>query len=117
VNYKVLEQIASKTSLKIDFGGGLKSDADLKIAFESGANQITGGSIAIKQPEVFKSWIQQYGADKIILGADAMNENRIHCVVLNTQGNPIPFANVMVFKSLIGFLFKNYRYFSFYAQR
>jgi phosphoribosylformimino-5-aminoimidazole carboxamide ribotide isomerase len=46
----------------------------LKIAFESGANQITGGSIAIKQPEVFKNWIQQYGADKIILGADAMNE-------------------------------------------
>ena len=74
VNYKVLEQIASKTSLKIDFGGGLKSDADLKIAFESGANQITGGSITIKQPEVFKNWIQQYGADKIILGADAMNE-------------------------------------------
>lgn len=74
VNYKVLEQIASKTSLKIDFGGGLKSDSDLKIAFESGANQITGGSIAIKQPEVFKKWIQQFGADKIILGADAMNE-------------------------------------------
>lgn len=74
VNYKVLEQIATKTSLKIDFGGGLKSDADLKIAFESGANQITGGSIAIKQPEVFKKWIQQFGADKIILGADAMNE-------------------------------------------
>ena len=74
VNYKVLEQIASKTNLKIDFGGGLKSDSDLKIAFESGANQITGGSIAIKQPEIFKSWIQQYGADKIILGADAMNE-------------------------------------------
>ena len=74
VNYKILEQIASKTSLKIDFGGGLKSDTDLKIAFESGANQITGGSIAIKQPEVFKNWIQQYGADKIILGADAINE-------------------------------------------
>lgn len=74
VNYKVLEQIASKTNLKIDFGGGLKSDSDLKIAFESGANQITGGSIAIKQPEVFKSWIQQYGVEKIILGADAMNE-------------------------------------------
>ncbi|MQP24212.1 1-(5-phosphoribosyl)-5-[(5-phosphoribosylamino)methylideneamino]imidazole-4-carboxamide isomerase [Flavobacterium sp. LMO8] len=74
VNYKVLEQIASKTNLKIDFGGGLKSDDDLKIAFESGARQITGGSIAIKQPEVFKSWIQQYGTDKIILGADAMNE-------------------------------------------
>jgi phosphoribosylformimino-5-aminoimidazole carboxamide ribotide isomerase len=74
VNYKVLEEIASKTRLKIDFGGGLKSDSDLKIAFESGANQITGGSIAIKKPEVFKNWIQQYGADKIILGADAINE-------------------------------------------
>jgi phosphoribosylformimino-5-aminoimidazole carboxamide ribotide isomerase len=74
VNYKILEQIATKTNLNIDFGGGLKSDADLKIAFESGANQITGGSIAIKQPEVFKNWIQQYGADKIILGADAKNE-------------------------------------------
>ena len=74
VNYKVLEQIASKTSLNIDFGGGLKSDADLKIAFECGANQITGGSIAIKNPDVFKSWIQQYGANKIILGADAKNE-------------------------------------------
>jgi phosphoribosylformimino-5-aminoimidazole carboxamide ribotide isomerase len=74
VNYKILEQIASKTNLKIDFGGGLKSDADLKIAFESGANQVTGGSIAIKQPEIFKSWLQQYGTEKIILGADAMNE-------------------------------------------
>ena len=74
VNYKVLEQIASKTSLNIDFGGGLKSDADLKIAFECGANQITGGSIAIKNSDLFKSWIQQYGADKIILGADAKNE-------------------------------------------
>lgn len=74
VNYKILEQIASKTNLKIDFGGGLKSNADLKIAFESGANQVTGGSIAIKQTDTFKSWIQQYGAEKIILGADAMNE-------------------------------------------
>ena len=74
VNYKVLEQIASKTSLKIDFGGGLKSDADLKVAFESGANQITGGSIAVKNLEIFKKWITQYGADAIILGADANNE-------------------------------------------
>jgi phosphoribosylformimino-5-aminoimidazole carboxamide ribotide isomerase len=74
VNHKILEQIASKTTLKIDFGGGLKSDADLKIAFESGANQITGGSIAVKNPEVFKSWLQKYSADKIILGADALNE-------------------------------------------
>ena len=54
VNHKILEQLASQTSLKIDFGGGLKSDADLKIAFESGANQITGGSIAVKNPNLFK---------------------------------------------------------------
>lgn len=74
VNYKILEQIASKTKLKIDFGGGLKSDSDLKIAFESGANQITGGSIAVKNRELFEKWIAQYGSDKIILGADANNE-------------------------------------------
>lgn len=74
VNHKILEQIASKTTLKIDFGGGLKSDADLKIAFESGANQITGGSIAVKNREIFEKWIADYGADKIILGADAINE-------------------------------------------
>jgi len=74
VNYKVLEDIASKTSLKIDFGGGLKSDKDLHIAFESGASQITGGSIAVKDPKIFKSWLHTYGADKIILGADAQDE-------------------------------------------
>ena len=70
VNHKILEQIASQTSLKIDFGGGLKSDNDLRIAFESGANQITGGSIAVKNPELFKEWISKYGSEKIILGAD-----------------------------------------------
>jgi len=74
VNYKVLETIAAKTSLKIDFGGGLKSDEDLKIAFNSGANQITGGSIAVKEPDTFTSWITAYGADKIILGADVKGE-------------------------------------------
>jgi len=74
VNYKVLEQIASKTNLKIDFGGGLKSDEDLKIAFGSGANQITGGSIAVKHSNIFESWISKFGADKIILGADCNNE-------------------------------------------
>lgn len=74
VNYKILEQIASKTSLKIDFGGGLKSNEDLRIAFECGANQITGGSIAVKNKEVFEGWINNYGSDKIILGADAKDE-------------------------------------------
>lgn len=74
VNHKVLEQIASKTGLKIDFGGGLKSDKDLQVAFECGASQITGGSIAVKNPNIFKSWLQKFGSDKIILGADANNE-------------------------------------------
>lgn len=74
VNHKILEQIAAKTTLKIDFGGGLKTDQDLHIAFESGASQITGGSIAVKDPTIFENWITTYGSDKIILGADAQNE-------------------------------------------
>ena len=73
VNYKILESICTKTNLKVDFGGGLKSDDDLQIAFSSGANQITGGSIAVKQPETFKRWLRVYGSDKIILGADCKN--------------------------------------------
>ncbi len=74
VNYEVLEQIATKTNLCIDFGGGLKSDNDLRIAFESGANQITGGSVAVKNPEKFEQWLIKYGQDKIILGADCRDE-------------------------------------------
>ena len=70
VNYRVLEQIASKTSLKIDFGGGLKSNEDLHIAFNSGARQITGGSIAVNDVETFQGWLDKYGGSKIILGAD-----------------------------------------------
>lgn len=74
VNWKVLEKIASKTSLHVDFGGGVQSDDDLKIAFESGAKQVTGGSIAVKQPDLFEHWLKTYGGDRIILGADAKNE-------------------------------------------
>lgn len=74
INHKVLENIASKTNLLIDFGGGLQSDEDLKTAFDSGANQITGGSIAVKNPEMFLSWLEKFGNEKIILGADAKNE-------------------------------------------
>ncbi|MCL6218495.1 1-(5-phosphoribosyl)-5-[(5-phosphoribosylamino)methylideneamino]imidazole-4-carboxamide isomerase [Zunongwangia pacifica] len=74
VNHKILETIASKTNLKIDFGGGLKTDKDLEIAFECGAKQITGGSIAVKDADTFKSWLEKFGSEKIILGADANNE-------------------------------------------
>ena len=70
IHYRVLERIATRTSLIIDFGGGLKSTEDLEIAFNSGAMMVTGGSIAIKEPDLFVSWIRQYGSQKIILGAD-----------------------------------------------
>ena len=70
VNHKVLYSISSKTDLKIDFGGGLKSNEDVKIAFENGACQITGGSIAASNEQLFLEWLKIYGADKIILGAD-----------------------------------------------
>lgn len=74
VNHKILESIARKTNLKVDFGGGLKSDEDLNIAFNSGAHQITGGSIAVKNPSQFLNWLETYGADKIILGADCLDQ-------------------------------------------
>jgi phosphoribosylformimino-5-aminoimidazole carboxamide ribotide isomerase len=71
VNHAVLRDIATHTNLVIDFGGGLQSDEDLKIAFDNGASMITGGSIAVKNRPMFEAWLQQFGADKIILGADA----------------------------------------------
>ena len=70
INYKTLEQIASKTNLTVDFGGGIKSEADVQIAFNSGAKQITVGSIAAQNPELMLEWLQKYGSEKIILGAD-----------------------------------------------
>ena len=73
VNYKVLEEIASRTRLTIDFGGGLRTESDLRTAFESGASQITGGSIAVRDPETFTGWLKVYGSEKIILGADALD--------------------------------------------
>ena len=76
VNYKVLDAIAGHTSLIIDFGGGIKTDEDLIIAFENGAQMVTLGSVAVKQPELFKKWLAQYGPERIILGAD-VKDNRI----------------------------------------
>lgn len=71
VNGDVLRSIASGTSLKVDFGGGVQSDEDIALAFSLGAHQVTGGSIAVKNPVLFDAWIQQFGGEKIILGADA----------------------------------------------
>ena len=73
VNDHVLKAITDATNLKVDFGGGLKTDDDLKKAFESGASMVTIGSIAVTKPELFLSWLEEYGADKLILGADVRN--------------------------------------------
>lgn len=73
VNYRVLDRIAGQTSLKIDFGGGIKSDEDLVIAFDNGAQMVTLGSVAVKHPELFDKWLGMYGSEKIILGADTRN--------------------------------------------
>ncbi len=73
VNWRTLEQIANATSLVIDFGGGVKTDEDLRIVFECGAQMVTGGSIAVKEPDTFKRWLLMYGTEKIILGADVKN--------------------------------------------
>ena len=73
VNVKVLSEITSKTKLKVGFGGGIKTDDDIKMAFDNGAALVTIGSVAISNPELFDGWLEKYGADKIILGADVRN--------------------------------------------
>ena len=73
VNHKILEAIATETKLKIDFGGGVKSDEDIQKIFDCGASQASIGTIAVQNPKLLLSWIQKYGNDKIILGADVLN--------------------------------------------
>lgn len=92
INYRVLERIASRTSLIIDFGGGLKSDADLEIAFDSGATMVTGGSVAVKNPKIFQGWIDKFGAKHIILGADCKDKKiAISGWTENTGEELVPF--------------------------
>ena len=74
VNMPVLEKLASKTNLTIDFGGGIKTDNDIKKVFDAGAHIATIGSVAVKNPEHFFKWVELYGADKILLGADVKEE-------------------------------------------
>ena len=73
VNSHILKQIAAETSLEIDFGGGIKSHEDIDIAFESGAQMVTVGSVAVTNPKLFTWWLQKYGPDRMILGADVRN--------------------------------------------
>lgn len=92
VNWQVLERIASKTDLIVDFGGGLKSDEDLKIAFDSGAAMVTGGSIAVKDRSAFEGWISKFGGDKIILGADVKaNKIAVSGWMEDTDEDVVPF--------------------------
>ncbi len=73
VNLKVLEKIAGKTSLKIDFGGGIRSNSDIKSVFNAGATQVNAGSIAVTDPDTFLGWLEELGPDKLILGADCID--------------------------------------------
>ena len=73
VNNSVLQSLASETQLTIDFGGGIKTDEDIEIAFRCGASMVTIGSIAVTEPERFLHWLDKYGADRLILGADVRN--------------------------------------------
>jgi len=101
VNYKVLEKITSTTDLIVDFGGGLKSDNDLRIAFESGASMVTGGSIAVKNPEILIKWLKKYSGEKIILGADAKNDKiAVSGWTESTELDLIPFIKEYVSKGI-----------------
>ncbi|MDR3129639.1 MAG: 1-(5-phosphoribosyl)-5-[(5-phosphoribosylamino)methylideneamino]imidazole-4-carboxamide isomerase [Tannerellaceae bacterium] len=94
INYRTLEKLASHTSLRIDFGGGLKQDTDLEIAFASGAEMVTGGSIAVKSPDIFFSWLERFGSERIILGADAKDRYiAINGWQETTQAELIPFIS------------------------
>lgn len=96
INASVLEKIAQGTSLQIDFGGGVQSTEMIDLAFSCGAHQITAGSIAVRNPELVKEWFKKYGADKIILGADAQNEQ---IAVSGWQEN----SNLSIFDFLVDF--------------
>lgn len=74
VNHEVLRRITSETSLQVDFGGGIKSAEDVEMAFDCGAHQVTVGTLAVKRRDLFLEWLEKYGAEKIILGADAKNK-------------------------------------------
>jgi phosphoribosylformimino-5-aminoimidazole carboxamide ribotide isomerase len=101
INYPTLERIANATNLVIDFGGGIKSDEDLRIAFESGAQMITGGSIAVKEPEKFTRWIETYSPEKIILGADAKDKKiAVNGWMENTDTDLISYLNDYIKKGI-----------------
>jgi phosphoribosylformimino-5-aminoimidazole carboxamide ribotide isomerase len=101
VNHDVLKDIASQTSLIVDFGGGLKSPEDVAIAFDNGAHQVTAGSIAVEQPALFLDWVDRYGAEKIILGADSRDRMiATHGWLASTQIDVVDFISAFVSKGV-----------------
>lgn len=97
VNWRVLEQISKETNLIVDFGGGLKKKKDLEIAFNAGANQVTIGSMASRSPELFLTWCEEYGVDRILLGADVKNGMIATNGWLDSSDNPLlPFIDYFV---------------------
>ena len=103
VNHKVLKRIATHTNLLIDFGGGLKSDEDVRIAFDSGARQVTGGTVAVKNPELFLGWLERYGPERLILGAD-VKDGKVAVSGWQEQ------SELELFAFLEGYLQKGIRY-------
>lgn len=101
INWKVLENIAAKTDLLIDFGGGIKAEKDIEIIFNSGGAIVTIGSIAVKEPEIFYQWLRKYGGDKILLGADVKDEKiSIHGWTEQTEINLFDFLKQNIEKGL-----------------
>lgn len=97
VNDAVLRAITARTRLVVDFGGGIKTDDDIAKAFDAGASMVTAGSIAVTQPELFMKWVQRYGAERMILGADVRNGNvSIHGWKEDSSEKLIPFLNKYV---------------------
>lgn len=97
VNDAVLRTITARTRLVVDFGGGIKTDDDIAKAFDAGASMVTAGSIAVTQPELFMTWVQRYGAERMILGADVRNGNvSIHGWKEDSSEKLIPFLNKYV---------------------
>jgi phosphoribosylformimino-5-aminoimidazole carboxamide ribotide isomerase len=103
VNNKVLETITGKTSLKVDFGGGIRSAEDLKAAFDYGASQVVCGSTAVQSPEIFLEWLSAYGSEKIILGADSINRK------VSTDGW-LQNSEKDIIKFITGYFYKGVRY-------
>ncbi len=101
INHKILYEISTHTNLNIDFGGGLKRNEDIQIAFDNGAAQITGGSIAVTNPLLFTEWLDKYGAEKIILGADCNNRKIVtHGWMNNAELDAIDFIQSFLQKGI-----------------